>query len=134
MSATSVVELSVSVPPGVERDPEAASAIEGATNSFIELIRQHNLDPAKRELMWGTSGEAPFQYVTAHLSEVDEYGRRQADRSLSRRRLLDPINRVGAMIHLLLDVRGQRREKIGEVLRRGIDELERQEAVNGQPV
>ena len=133
MSVTSAVELSVSVPPGVERDPEVASAIERATTAVIDLIRQHNLDPAKRELLWVTSGEPPFQHVVAHLSESDEYGRRQADRSFSRRRLLDPVGRQEVMISILLDVRGQRREKIGRMWRRGIDELEQQEASNGQP-
>jgi hypothetical protein len=133
MTATDAVELSVSVVPGVELDPEVAKAIERATNVLIELIRQHHLAPARRKLMWATSGEPPFQSVRAHLSETDEYGRRQSDRPFSRSRLLDAVNREGVMINLLLDVRGQRREKIGDAVRRGVDALEDEEVANGKP-
>jgi hypothetical protein len=132
MSTTAVpVELAVSVPPGVGHDPEVKNAIEEATNTLIKLLRQHQFPPAERELMWGTSGEPPFQHVVAHLSEADEYGRRQAQRSFSRQRLLDPINRSGQMIWLLLDVRGKRSSQVNDAIDRDITELERQEGLNG---
>jgi hypothetical protein len=134
MSATtSPVDLAVSIAPGVEQDPEVEKAITAATSTFIDLLRQHRFDPAKRELMWGTIGEPPFQHVVAHLRESDEYGSRPAQRTFSRQRLLDPVNRKGVVIDLLLDVRGQKREKIGQAVRRGIDELEQQEETDGHP-
>lgn len=132
MSANTPSDMVVQVAPGVERDPEAERAITQATDYLGELIRQHHLGPAKRELMWGTSGQPPFEHVVAHLRESDGYGSFQSDRLFPRRRLLDPVTRDGLMISLLLDVRGKRRAKMGEVIRRGLDELE-EGGTNGQP-
>lgn len=136
MSATETAdELVVSVASVVEKDPELAEAITLATNELRDLLQQHGIDPAKRELIWGASAEHPISHVVAHLSEKDEYGTRQAHELFTRRWLLeDPVNRKMAVINLLLDIRGQRRAKIGDQWRRGIDELERQEVADGQPV
>lgn len=135
MSTTATVDdLVVSVAPVVKQDPELAEAITLATNELRELLQQHGIDPARRELMWGASTENPIPFVNAHLSESDEYGTRETNGTFSRRWLLDPVNRKMGVIRMLLDIRGQRRAKIGDLWRRGIDELERQEVADGQPV
>jgi hypothetical protein len=47
--------------------------------------------------------------------------------------MLDPVARDGLMSSLLMDVLRQRWYQVGEVIDRGIRELEKEEQSDGQP-
>jgi hypothetical protein len=133
MSATTSEPLQVGYTPLIRQDRELFAALQQATSSLEQLVEQHGLSPARRELNWGSSATAPPELVIAHLTEEDEYGLRQANASARRTRWLDPVSRYQMMISLLLRVRGERWYEVDKSIERGIEDLEREERADGKP-
>ena len=131
MNTTTAEKPRISILPELANDPELARAVQEATEYMLDLIEKHRLEPSDRELMWSASPKVPFEFVNAHLHETDRYGSRQANRNLSRKRMLDPVARDVMVSQLLQDVLRQRWFQIGDVIDRGIQELEREEPGDG---
>jgi hypothetical protein len=131
MSAAVTEPIQIRRVPDLSDDHELSRAVHAASEHLQELVQKHRLEPAKRELDWGASNEAPFTHVVAILRERDRYGSRQANRTISRSRMLDPVSRGVLMSELLGDVLRQRWFQVDEVIEKGIKELEQEEQSHG---
>jgi len=132
MNAEMAAEVLVGVATPIKNDPELLEAFRQATDYYEKSIKAHNLDPAKRELLWGCSGEPMPSNVLPSLSESDRYGTRHASKLITRKRMLDHVSRELTINDLILDVLSQRWYQIGKVINQGIEELEREEMQSGK--
>lgn len=132
MNTTTTIEpILVGYSAQIKQDQELYTALQHAVVELEQLVEQHGLSPARRELNWASSS-SPGQ-VIAHLIERDEYGSRQANTTARRSWWLDPVSRLQVMISLLLSVRGERWRAVHKSIERGIDQLEREEQLNAKP-
>lgn len=127
MNATDTPPLQLGIAGPIRSDPVLLDVVRLATDHLQELIRKHNVDPAERVLDWACSDQPLPDSIIPVLRETDRYGSRHASRLLSRATMLDPVNRENAMSSLLRDGLRQRWYQIGEVIDRGISELESEE-------
>jgi len=133
MSATTTEPLLVGYASPIKQDQELFAALQRAKQELEELVEQHGLSPARRELNWASSGSSTPEHVIAHLIEEDRYGSRQANAMARRTQWLDPVSRYQLMITLLLDVLGKRWHQMDKSIERGIEQWEREETEHGKP-
>ena len=131
MSATKTKpDLKLEIAEAIRRDPELFEAVQLATGYLEELLEHPNMEADGRELSWNLSEKKPVG-ITVQLSEWDRYGRRDARATISRKELFEPDYREISMSKLARQLLRQAFYQIGDVIDRGIRELEREESKNG---
>ena len=130
MSATTTKpDLKIEIAEAIRREPSLLAAVRQATDFLEELLEQPNLEADGRELSWSLSEKSSS--IVAKLSEWDHYGRRDAQASISRKDLFESDYREISMSKLVRQLLRQAFHQIGDVIDRGIRELEREESKNG---
>ena len=116
------------VPLPMRQNPDLNSAVLEAKKRFEQLIDEHDLHEAKRELLWGYGDLLQsHDFISLTVNETDELGRRDATRATNTRGLLDPLRRDGMLLGILGDLLQKRWRKVNDKLILNLRELEASE-------